>query len=254
MRTAFDGALRRRVYLFRHGDVSYVTQDGSIVADPRAVHLTQQGQEEADAMNRMMADVRVDRAVCSGLPRTRQTIARILAGRDLPIEEVPDLEEIRSQRAQAAYEAGSAPDPVPVPEDLAEVAYAFRRAHEPGTRYRGGESFADFQTRVVRAFEHLMAEPGWQDMVLVAHGGTNRVLLGWALETGLRTFGHFEQDTCCLNVIDIDQDPDDLSVRRTLVRAVNATAYDPVKRERHLTTLEGLAARIEAGGKPGRAS
>jgi len=251
MRTAFDGALRRRVYLFRHGDVSYVTQDGSIVADPRGVHLTRQGQEEADAMRAMMAEVPVDRAVCSGLPRTRQTIARILAGRDLAIEEVPDLEEIRSDRAQAAYEQGSAPDPVPLPDDLAEVAYAFRRAHEPGMRYRNGEPFADFERRVVASFAHLLSEPGWHDMALVAHGGTNRVILGWALGTGLRTFGHFEQDTCCLNVIDVDQDPDDLTVRRAVVRAVNATTYDPPKRERHLTTLEGLAQTIRDGKRGG---
>ena len=249
MRIAFDGAVRRRVYLFRHGDVSYVTQDGSIVADPRAVHLTSQGQEEADAMNRMMAEVPVDRAVCSGLPRTRQTIERILAGRDMAIEEVPDLEEIRSQNAQAAYEQGSAPDPVPLPDDLAEVAYAFLHAHEPGMRYRGGEPFADFDARVVAAFEHLLSEPGWHDMALVAHGGTNRIILGWVLGTRLRTFGQFEQDTCCLNVIDVDQDPDDFTVRRVLVRAVNATTYDPPKRERHLTTLEGLAQRIRDGRK-----
>ncbi|WP_422008000.1 histidine phosphatase family protein [Pyruvatibacter mobilis] len=244
-RIAFDGALRRRVYLFRHGDVAYVSNDGSIVADPRQVHLTRQGQEEADAMGRMMADVPVDKAVCSGLPRTRQTLARILGDRDLPVEEVPDLEELRSDRAQAAYEQGGAPDPVPLPDDLSEVAYAFLNAHEPGMRYRNGEVFADFEGRVVPAFEGLLKVPGWHNMALVAHGGVNRVLLGWALGTGLKTFGQFEQDTCCLNVLDIDQDPDSLAVRRVLVRAVNATTYDPPKRDRHLTTLEGLAHRLQ---------
>lgn len=250
MRTAFDGAHRRRVYLFRHGDVSYVTADGSIVTDPRAVHLTEQGRGEADAMNAMMADVPVDRAVCSGLPRTIQTAERILRGRELEIEHVPPLEEMRSQQAQAAFEKGADVDPVPLPDDLAEVAYAFRHAHEPGMRYRGGEPFADFEGRVVPAFEKLLAEPGWENMVLVAHGGVNRIILSWALETGLRTFGHFEQDTCCLNVIDVDQDPDDLSIRRRLVRAVNITAYDPAKRDRNLTTLEGLADRIRRATAP----
>jgi len=243
-RIAFDGAHRRRVYLFRHGDVAYITQDGAIVADPRQVHLTTQGRQEADAMCTMMADVMIDKAVCSGLPRTRQTLDRILGDRALAVEEVPDLEELRSDRAQAAYEQGSAPDPVPLPDDLNEVAYAFLNAHLPGMTYRNGEAFADFEARVVPAFEGLLGQPGWHTMALVAHGGVNRVLLGWALGTGLKTFGQFEQDTCCLNVLDIDQDPDDLSIRRVLVRAVNATTYDPPKHERHLTTLEGLAYKI----------
>ncbi len=244
-RIAFDGSLRRRVYLFRHGDVAYVTNDGSIVADPRAVHLTPQGQQEADAMGTMMAEVPLDKAVNTGLPRTKQTLERILGDRDLPVEEVPDLEELRSERAQAAYEQGSAPDPVPLPEDLNEVAYAFLNAHQPGMRYRNGEAFGDFEGRVVPAFEGLLKQPDWHHMALVAHGGVNRVILGWALGTGLKTFGQFEQDTCCLNVLDVDQDPDDLSVRRVLVRAVNATTYDPPKRDRHLTTLEGLAHRLK---------
>ncbi|GAB5504166.1 histidine phosphatase family protein [Pyruvatibacter sp.] len=244
-RIAFDGALRRRVYLFRHGDVAYVSKDGSIVADPRAVHLTPQGQAEADAMGGMMADVPLDKAVNSGLPRTKQTLARILNGRDVPTEEVPDLEELRSDRAQAAYEQGGAPDPVPLPDDLDEVAYAFLNAHEPGMRYRNGEAFEDFQARVVPAFEGLLKKPDWNHMALVAHGGVNRIILGWALGTGLKTFGQFEQDTCCLNVLDVDQDPDNLSIRRVLVRAVNATTYDPPKKDRHLTTLEGLAHRLK---------
>lgn len=243
-RIAFDGALRRRVYLFRHGDVAYVTQDGSIVADPRAVHLTPQGQAEADAMGEMMADVPLDKAVNSGLPRTQQTLARILGDRDMAVEEVPDLEELRSDRAQAAYEHGSAPDPVPLPDDLNEVAYAFLNAHEEGMRYRNGETFGGFQSRVVPAFESLLRQRDWNHMALVAHGGVNRIILGWALGTGLKTFGQFEQDTCCLNVLDVDQDPDDLSVRRVLVRAVNATTYDPPKKDRHLTTLEGLAHKL----------
>lgn len=244
-RIAFDGALRRRVYLFRHGDVAYVTHDGSIVADPRAVHLTPQGQAEADAMGTMMADVPLDKAVNSGLPRTKQTLARILGDRDVPTEEVPDLEELRSDRAQAAYEQGGAPDPVPLPDDLDEVAYAFLNADEDGRRYRNGETFGAFQSRVVPAFEGLLKQPDWHHMALVAHGGVNRVILGWALGTGLKTFGQFEQDTCCLNVLDVDQDPDDLSIRRVLVRAVNATTYDPPKKDRHLTTLEGLAHRLK---------
>lgn len=37
MRQAFDGLHRRRIHLFRHGDVSYVDDEGNRVADSRPV-------------------------------------------------------------------------------------------------------------------------------------------------------------------------------------------------------------------------
>ena len=45
LRTAFDGSHRRRIYVFRHGDVSYVDDNGVRVADSTIVPLTSWGRE-----------------------------------------------------------------------------------------------------------------------------------------------------------------------------------------------------------------
>ncbi|MEQ9146400.1 MAG: histidine phosphatase family protein [Parvibaculaceae bacterium] len=232
-RKAFDGAHRRRIHLFRHGDVSYVDDEGNRVPDSRVVPLTDWGREQAAGMRAFMDGIHIDRIVCSGLPRTIETAAGILGDRGLEIEVDPSFEEIRSD-----------PDRYKNLNSLDEVAYAFANAHKQEAAYGNGERFADFETRVVGGLQNLMADPGWTSLALVAHGGVNRALLGWLTGAGLRAFGAFEQNTCCVNIIDIDSHPEDGGHVRTLLRGVNITAYDPAKRDVHLTALEMIAERM----------
>ncbi|TNE57704.1 MAG: histidine phosphatase family protein [Alphaproteobacteria bacterium] len=231
-RYASDGALRRRIYLFRHGDVSYVGDDGLRVPDPRIVPLTDWGQEQAKEMGGFLASVHFDKAACSGLLRTVQTAKGILGDRGLELVEIPEMEEIRSSSDRSK-----------MPTTLAEAAYAFMIAHEPGATYRGGEAFQDFETRVLTGLQRILAWDDWHSLALVLHGGVNRIILSWALNTGLHSFGNFEQNTCCLNILDVDTDPATGEVMRTLVRGFNITAYDTARQNDHLTTLEAGAAK-----------
>ncbi|NQV20641.1 MAG: histidine phosphatase family protein, partial [Rhodospirillales bacterium] len=46
--TALPGTRgRRRIFLLRHGDVNYFTEDGERVPDPTQVKLTEWGREQA---------------------------------------------------------------------------------------------------------------------------------------------------------------------------------------------------------------
>ncbi len=128
--------------------------------------------------------------------------------------------------------------------DLNEIAYAFRNAHEPGARYNGGDSFEEVNSRVVTALEALVAEPDWETLALVAHGGINRLVIGWAFGTGLQTFAAIDQNTCCLNVIDFDEHPETREIMRKSVRAMNVAVYDVIKEGNHLQSLEQIAARL----------
>ncbi|MCP5432378.1 MAG: histidine phosphatase family protein [Alphaproteobacteria bacterium] len=238
MRISFDGLERRRIYFFRHGDVTYMKADGSRVADSREVVLTERGKKEADAKAEMFRLAEIDRAICSGLPRTRETAERVLRHHNIEIEDWPEFEEIRSGRKGTA-----------LPSDLARIAYAFAGAHEPGALYGEGDAFEAFERRIVGALTKVLSEPGWTSLALFAHGGVNRVILGWATGAGLRSFPVFEQDTCCLNILDVDQEPSGGPVRRVFVRGVNITAYDPLKIARDHTTLEGLAMKMRDAGE-----
>jgi probable phosphoglycerate mutase len=232
-RTALDGARRRRLYLFRHGAVDYLQPSGEWVDDPDAVHLNDKGRSQADAMAAIFSDIFVDRAICSGLPRTRQTAEIVLAGRELELEERPALEEIRPHKNAAAggYDVYD------------DVAFSHWRANDPEARFFGGERYGDFYRRIETAVQALIAEPDWNNLAVFAHGGTNAAVLGWVTGTGLNAFGLIDQASGCLNIIDFDV-TDDGEIRRRVVRAMNITADDPVMRHRHSGDMESLASLL----------
>src|SRR4026209_2869915 len=78
-----DFPTRRRLYLMRHGEVSYFEQGRP--APPEGVHLNEQGRAQAAAAALVLADIAFDWAVTSGLPRTDQTAAIVLGERTLPV-------------------------------------------------------------------------------------------------------------------------------------------------------------------------
>jgi broad specificity phosphatase PhoE len=228
----FDDCVRRRVWLVRHAEAAYFDEHGRHDPNARDVALTPNGRAQASAMRDLLKNVAFDRAVCSGLPRTCETAGIVLAERQMELELVPELCEIETGDRSA----------VP-PERLKdEFAYALFTAGDGGASFHRGERFDHFLARVVPAWEKVIAAPGWKEMLLVAHGVTNRVLLAWVLDLPLAMIGRFEQDSCCLNVIDLDTGPDG-AVRRRFLRAVNLTTADMAKVGVRRTTVENLALR-----------
>jgi probable phosphoglycerate mutase len=237
MNLPFDRSYRRRIHLMRHAEAEYIRPDGTRAPDSRVVPLTAKGRAQAVAMAQLLAEVPFDRAICSGLPRTRETAAAVIGERALALEIVPALEEIRG--GDPVARASMSP---------VDYAYAMFRAAEPDECYARGEKFSAFVARILPAFNGILGDIGWTNLLLVAHGGVNRAILTDITGGGLKAFGTFEQDSCCLNVIDIDTCSDTGAILRRVLRAVNVTADDPTKRTRSLLTMEGLAKRfVDAG-------
>ena len=84
---AYQLPKRRRIYLMRHGDVTYFDDSGRTI-DPETVPLNANGREQASAAGRVFAEqqVRFDRVIVSGLPRTIETAQRVLAETGQQIE------------------------------------------------------------------------------------------------------------------------------------------------------------------------
>jgi broad specificity phosphatase PhoE len=215
---------RRRIYLLRHAEVAYFDEHGQPVA-PDEVPLTETGRGQARRAGAALAGARFDRVLTSGLPRTVET-ARLVAAA-ARIEEWPELRELVPGRlAELA------------PEEL-EAAFlgAFRGVLPGPTRFLGGETIDGLFDRVLPALERLLADPGWDTALAVLHGGVNRALLSFAL-SGRRLFlGAIEQAPACINVLDVDQGGG------FVVRAVNATPWDPAYLAGRSTTMEELWAQ-----------
>ena len=195
---------RRRIYLMRHAQVRYF---GTL--DPEQVVLTEDGRRQAAAAAAALAEVRFDRVVTSGLVRTLETASIVTPA--IEPEARYGLREIESGELR-----GLAPETV---QELMETA--FRGVVPLDTRFLGGESVDALFDRVLPELDALLADAGWDVLLLILHGGVNRAILGHAL-TGERVFlGGFEQSPACINIIDVAADG------ASIVRAVNHTAYDP---------------------------
>jgi broad specificity phosphatase PhoE len=222
---------RRRIYLMRHGAVSYFDEDGRPVPED-SVPLTAEGRAQALATRELFEGVELDRVVASPLPRTQETAALVAPGHEAEVW--PELRELKGGKLSE----------IPLEEREEAFVHAFRGVVPNDRRFLGGETIGELVDRVVPAVERFLAEDGWHTALVVAHGAVNRAILSWAL-TGERSFlGRFEQAPCCVNVLDVTHggEPD------WIVRAVNVAASDLAHRSTRQTTMEQYWAqyRLEA--------
>jgi broad specificity phosphatase PhoE len=213
---------RRRIYLMRHGRVSYF--DHGRPLPPDDVPLTAEGREEARAAAAALAGIAFDRVITSGLPRTIET-ARIVAPDGEP-ESWPELREI---------EAGRLSD---IPEDELERTFveAWHDVVPEEAQFLGGETIGSLLDRVIPAVDRLVADPEWDTVLAVLHAGVNRAILSYALTRGRALLGNLEQAPACINILDVGDD--------WIVRAVNTTPTDPAHRSNRLRTMEELWAEF----------
>jgi probable phosphoglycerate mutase len=219
---------RRRLLLMRHGAVDYFDADGRPYP-PDQVPLTPAGVEQARAVGAALsaAGIRVDRAITSGLVRTRQTASHVLeaAGPSTPVEHWEELQEIRGGHLPSIADA-----------DLqAAFIQAFQGPTPRDARFLAGETIGELLDRTIPALQRLLAAGDWDVALAVLHGGVNRALLSWFL-TGQAVFlGGLAQDTGCLNIIDVGADP-----ATSVVRVVNYCPIDTLQTATRLSTMEQL--------------
>ena len=164
--------------------------------------------------------------ITSGLPRTLETAGIVAPGAEP--ESWPELREIESGRLGA------------IPEDELEAAFVetWRDVVPEDTPFLGGETIRSLLDRVLPAVDRLVADPDWDVLLAVLHGGVNRAILSYALTGGRAFLGNFEQSPGCLNVLDVGDD--------WVVRAVNVAPTDPAHLASRLRTMEELWAEFRA--------
>ena len=219
---------RRRIYLMRHGSVTYFDAAGKPVL-PELVPLNELGRAQASAAGRLFAEHQVsfDRVIVSGLPRTVETAKRVLAetGQHIPLETWPELEEIRGGRLSTILDA-----------DLkAAFTGAFEGMVGEDKRFLGGESVGELMDRIHPAVTRLRADPSWDTALLVLHGAVNCAILSLAL-TGQRMFlGALAQSAGCINALDVGEADADW-----VLRFMNYAPPAPLQGDTRSTTMEQL--------------
>lgn len=169
--------------LIRHAEPAYVV-DGVSWSDPP---LTSRGRDQARLLAERIAAWDIDELWVSTMVRARQTA-----------EPITDVTGVTPEVMEWLGEIRNPPEWDGSPADEIEEFFATsadRSVEEMWEGAPGGESFRDFHHRIVGGLEDTFAERGirragemhlWDGVddrrvVIVAHGGTNALILGQLL-------------------------------------------------------------------------
>jgi broad specificity phosphatase PhoE len=128
----------------RHGE-STLNLENRVNGDPSVpVGLTEKGRDEARLLGKQIAHVPLDLCVHTRFVRTRETAELALAGRGVPFEELPELDDIDIGNLEG---------------ETIDEYHAWKREHTRAERFPGGESLNDAARRYADGFERLLERP-----------------------------------------------------------------------------------------------
>jgi len=183
---------RLRLYLIRHGEVEGAAS-GKLLGRTDTP-LSERGIEQAVKLAEILSTAQLSAVYCSDLQRARVTSEIIAKRRELKVQESSAWREIDMGKWD-----GRTMDSLhkEAPQLVA------RLFDDPASfEYPEGESFACFTGRVMNAVDQLLMKHRTGEVVLVAHGGVCRTIIGNALGIPAKNWLRLSQDYGCLNVID----------------------------------------------------
>jgi probable phosphoglycerate mutase len=137
----------------RHGE-STLNLEQRINGDPAVdVKLTDKGREEATLLGQQLAHIPLELCVHTRFGRTHETASIALAGRDVPFEVEPQLDDI---------------DVGDLEGQTLEEYRAWKRAHTRRDAFPGGESLDGAARRYADAYERLLERPE-RAILIVTH-------------------------------------------------------------------------------------
>lgn len=180
------------LYLIRHGEVEHAA-DGRFFGHTD-VALSAVGLAQVEALARHLAPEPIAAVYTSDLRRAQQSAAPLASVRGLDPVAVRALREMGMGRWEG-------------------LTFQEIREREPETLARwlanlttfpfpGGENLEDLRVRAMPALRAILARHAGRRVAIVAHGGTNRVILADALEMPLGHILRLAQDYACWSLVE----------------------------------------------------
>lgn len=183
------------IYLVRHGSV--VGAETRRFIGHLDVPLSPLGEAEAAALARRLSSVRLAAVYASDLTRTSRTAQILAAPHGLEAVPVAELREF----AMGRWEGLTAEEI----RTLDAEAFSAWMADVGHFKFPGGESLPDVAARAWPAFEAIETRHAGQAVLVVAHGGPNRIVLCRALGVPPQRILSLGQDYAGLSVIEHDR-------------------------------------------------
>lgn len=182
-----------RLYLARHGQV--VGHEKLVANGHTDVDITETGVSQMNALAERLRPVELNAIYDTGLIRTGKGAGIIGQYHDCPIASKPDMKEIYF----GAWEGLSLREiEMAYPDELKKRYADIAEYRPPGN----GENMKDVIKRVLPCLREIISEQAGKNILIVAHGGVNRLILCEALGMETGNLFRLEQDYGCLNIID----------------------------------------------------
>lgn len=183
---------KTRLYLVRHGEIT--TSNEWRYVGHMDVELTETGISQMERVGQRLKGEKIDVLLSSDLKRTRRGAEIIGSLFNLMPTAERDFREVN-----LGHWEGLTRDEI---VERFQKEFEERAAHLTEYRIEGGESFADLQKRVINRLTAVLDAYQGKTILLVAHGGVNRVILTHVLGMDLCNLTRIDQEYGCLNIID----------------------------------------------------
>ena len=180
-----------RILLFRHGETANskeVCFNGHY-----DVELSERGKKQFQHWAEILKQESFKAIYSSDLKRTRNSAHFIAKEHGLELVSYPELREL----SFGTWEGMSFSE--------VETTYPGQMEMRMGSvttfQADGGETYPQLQTRVIPKFEEIVARHPNDQIVMVCHGGVNRVILSHLLGIPIDKIFRVHQDYAALNII-----------------------------------------------------
>lgn len=212
-----------RLFLVRHGATPLTAEDRFSGAE--GVHLSDEGRAQAEHLARRLADDRISAAYCSPLDRARET-AEILTE---PHGLKPMLLDGLSEISHGHWEGLTRKEV----ESRFPAEYAAWEEDPFTFAPESGESGISVLSRALPAIREIVVRHRDQDVLVVSHKATLRLILSSLLGFDARGYrDRLDQAPACLNIVDF-KDP--VRARLMLFNDISHYAGQPLRPKGHLS-------------------
>ena len=196
---------KTRIYLIRHGEV-----EGAEM--PRYngqmdVALSTRGREQYQAMAERLSGEKITACYSSDLTRCTWGAGLIAPRLGIEPQETSHLRELNIGDWEGMTWR----------ELMTKYPVEWQARLDDIVNYRvpNGENLLDVSNRVMPVIDRIVEDHRGNEVLVVGHGGVNRVILLNAIGAPLSALFNIEQNYCCLNIIDYYADG------KTVVKLLN---------------------------------
>jgi len=185
---------KTKVFLIRHGEAAANVE--GVPLGQNDSPLTERGKEQARKTGKFLKDKNIDALYSSDLGRAVET-AEIISGEiSLDVKTTPAFRELSLGKWQGlSYEQLRAKS-IALTKKMKEKGIDEKEIRAPG-----GENTFDHRQRAIDKLEELVEKHEGENIVVVAHSGTNKVILGAVRGRPVREYYQIHQANCCINEI-----------------------------------------------------